>query len=296
MAESKYQDEEIKKKIEEKLADTGRNQFWKGKNKLDNKQPKSGGNKKNQIYPSLNVPSQIIQHPSVFGAFPSFANFGHFNPFVKNLSVNSVTNLNSKNFRNLDISAKDTLDNTTNENSSVSFSKIPTHNIKSKVEKNEIDEFFDTALDVNEILDKDENPRNFPYTTKNSLSSNEIKKFIEDLKKNKDIIQKSKEKINSANMDLSNKTSKKYEKSRETSPEMKLDYDTTRIPSFLNAYSYSNYFFQNNSFGKDNNKIEEKYEEDTIGLSVGYLLKIGLPKFVEKCQPGCKFKHRPRIC
>jgi hypothetical protein len=268
MAESKYQDDEIKKKIEERLVEKGKNQFWKGKTKLENKQPKSGVNKKYPINPSLNVPPQMIQNPSIFGAFPNFANFGHFNPFVKNLSVNSVTNLTSKNYRNLDLSAKDTQDHTTSENSSVSYSKIPSLNIKSNVEKNEIDEFFDAALDVNKLPEREEITTNFAINTnKNSLSSDEIKKFIEDLKKNKEIIQKSKEKMTSAKMELSLKASQKEIKSRDTSPEMKLDYDTTKIPSFLNAYSYSNYFFQNNSNGK-----EEKYEEDRLGVNVIYRL------------------------
>ena len=251
MSESKYQDEEIKRRIEEKLQEQGKSQVWKSKGSKEFKQNKST-NKKIPQAPFGTVPSlQLLTPPQLF-AFPTFANFSQYHPFVKNISVNSGLKFNSQGL-NLGESVKDS-QGLLNENSSRLQTDIFSGNIKSKFEENEVDHFFENALNFNKISEKEEILTKSVKESKNSLSSEEIKRFIDDLNKNKEIIQRSREKITSTKMDLHLTTKK--EKSRENSPEMKLDYDVTKIPSFLNAYSYSNYFYQNN--------IRENKSEESI--------------------------------
>lgn len=255
MSESKYQDDEIKRRIEESLLEQGKGQTWKNKGNKEAKQSKLG-QKKILQNSSINVPPIQLVHPPQLFAFPTFANFGQYQSFVKNLNINSGIKVNPQGLI-IGESVKDS-QGLTNENSTWSKSDINSESIKSNSLENDVDHFFEHALDLNKISEEETSSKSV-NESKNRLNSEDINRFIDDLNKNKEIIQRSRDKITSTNMDLHLKTTK-IKKSRETSPEMKLDCDLTKIPSFLNAYSYSNYFYQNNN---RENKQDEKLIQDS---------------------------------
>ena len=249
MSESNYQDEEIRKNIEEKLCKAGKSSDWKSKGKWDASRVGKPGFKPQDSKKSPNLPvlpPSLATLANPYATFQNFANFSHFSNFVKNVNVNSGLTLPQSGLKNVGLSVKDSSQSAT-ENSQRLTTNIQPLYIKSKLEEDEVDHYFNAALNLSKSVEKEEKTVN---ATKNCLSSDDIKQFTDDLKKNKEQIQRSRDKITSTKMELSITTSQKDKKPRETSPEIKFDYDLTNMPSFLNANSYSNYFYQTNNSSK----------------------------------------------
>jgi hypothetical protein len=342
MINCRYRDEEIKKKIDDKL--TKQNQTeWKlvSRDSRENNTKKNPslkqGQNVNNVYLKTSGEYVNNHYSNVLGAKNVYKGSNFINneetegssKITNNKKFNNNKENNFSNINNFSNKKYNTINANTFNSYNNSNLKTPSkilinsNNSSIPIENNEIDvdHYFNAALNVskeNESISKEKvckSEKNGAINQKiNPITQEEIKEFVQEIHKNRDIVsheeslscstpiltlnnliskttqsntsqssvlssgsihdvsntelslnitseeQKQENILNENKKDLSNfKPISESKIEEELDCEFKLEYDLSKIPSnFLNANSYSNYFYQTGSYNQKNEKDEFK--------------------------------------